>query len=86
VDWQLRISLAGLARPNRSLASRGATIAEGEATDRSRASNLVIEAFQISATLRIKRGKDLHHDYQEVRIKLARIESSLVQKDPNFHR
>jgi hypothetical protein len=38
------------------------------------------------ATLRIKREKDLRHECQELRIKLARIESVLVQKDANFYR
>jgi hypothetical protein len=59
---------------------------DARATDRAPQSNLVIEAFQIGQTLRIKREKELRHECQELRIKLARIESLLVQKDPNFYR
>jgi hypothetical protein len=54
--------------------------------DRAPQPNLVIETFQFSETLRIKREKALRHEYQELRIKFARIESLRVQKDPNFHR
>jgi hypothetical protein len=44
------------------------------------------EAFQISEALRLKREKEARDEYQELRVRLARLESKLVQKDPDFHR
>jgi len=76
----------GSAKPIIGWLGLGDRLWMGRATDRAPQSNLVIEAFQISEALRIKREKDLRHEYQEIRIELARIESLLVQKDPNFHR
>ena len=88
VDRQFRIRPAGLgsAKPITGQPGLGDRLRMGRATERAPRGSLVIEAFQISEVLRIKRQKDLRHEYQELRIKFARIASLLVQKDPNLHR
>lgn len=44
------------------------------------------EAHQISEALRLKREREACNEYQELRTRLAKLESLLVQKVPNFHR
>lgn len=44
------------------------------------------EADQINEALRVKREKAAINEYQELRTRLAKLESLLVQKHPNFHR
>lgn len=44
------------------------------------------EAAQINEALRLKREKEARNEYQELRTRLTKLESLLVQKDPNFHR
>jgi hypothetical protein len=44
------------------------------------------EADKINEAVRLKREKAARNEYQELRNRLVRLESLLVQKDPNFHR
>ena len=44
------------------------------------------EAAQINEAIRIKREKAVINEYQELRTRLAKLESLLVQKHPDFHR
>lgn len=44
------------------------------------------EAAQINEALRIKREKAAINEYQDLRTRLAKLESLLVQKHPDFHR
>ena len=48
-----------------------------------------VEAFEIDAindALAKKRAKETRNELQELRLRLARLESLLVQSDPEFHR
>lgn len=44
------------------------------------------EAAQISEALRIKREKAAANEFYELKTKLAKLESLLVQTNPNVHR
>ena len=44
------------------------------------------EAFQISEALRLKREREAQHEYQELRIRLAKLESLMAKNHSNFHR
>lgn len=44
------------------------------------------EAFKISEALRLKREREARNEYSELRVRLARLESLLTQKDPDFDR
>lgn len=44
------------------------------------------EAFQISEALRLKREKEVQNEYQELRIRLAKLEAVMATKHSNFDR